>query len=94
MEKSRLVVAYSHFFGRFSSGCTFAKLAKYELSKVQVLGSSHYFVQLMYVLSTHYKNKFMNLILCHFWLHTYTPAVRRESTSRSTAACSGPDPAA
>jgi hypothetical protein len=42
MEKSQLAVAYSHFFGRFSSRCTFAKLAKYELSKVLVLGSSHY----------------------------------------------------
>jgi hypothetical protein len=29
------------FFGSFSSRCTFAKLAKYELSKVLVLGSSH-----------------------------------------------------
>ena len=40
MEKSRLAVAYSHFFCRFSSHCTFAKLAKYELSTVLVLGSS------------------------------------------------------
>ena len=42
MEKSRLAVAYSHFFLQFSSRCTFAKLAKYELSKVLVLGSSHF----------------------------------------------------